>query len=62
MEGKGISSSTLFSRVSEAATRGDINRLRFTLGQSILPPDVYAAATSPMRNLRLIVFETKPVE
>jgi len=45
----------------DAAPRGDINRLRFMAGQLTLPPDAYASATSPVRNPRPIVFETKPV-
>ena len=49
---KGISSWTLFSRVSEAVPRGDINRLRFMVGRLSLPPDAYAAATSPVRSPR----------
>jgi hypothetical protein len=60
MKGKGISSWTLFRSVSEAAPRGDINRLRFMVGQLSLPPDAYAAATSPVRSPRPIVFETNP--
>ena len=37
-----------------------LNRLGFMAEQLSLPPDAYAAATSPVRSPRPIVFETKP--
>ncbi len=45
---------TEYPRRQHAAT---LIRLRFIVGQSTLPPDADAVATSPVKNPRLIVFE-----